>query len=69
VLTSRLGSNRVSLFGGKLHLYAADEEEAEQARTVLREANISILGEKTITPSLEDVFIYQLTRNTEEATA
>lgn len=68
VLTTRLGSNRVSLFGGKLHLYAADEAEAELARTVLREANISILGENTITPSLEDVFIYQLTRNKKETT-
>jgi ABC-2 type transport system ATP-binding protein len=68
-LASRLGSNRVSLFGGKLHLYAADEAEAEQARTALREANISVLGENVITPSLEDVFIHQVTRSNEETAA
>ncbi|MHB1401682.1 MAG: ABC transporter ATP-binding protein [Thiobacillus sp.] len=68
-LVTRLGSNRVSLFGGKLHLYAADEAEAEQARTALREANISVLSENVITPSLEDVFIHQVTRSNEETAA
>ena len=59
----------MSLFGGKLHLYAADEAEAEQARTALREANISVLSENVITPSLEDVFIHQVTRSNEETAA
>lgn len=68
-LTTQLGANRVSLFGGKLHLYAADEAEAEQARTILREADIPILAENVITPSLEDVFIHQITQNDEETTA
>ena len=68
-LTARLGANRVSLFGGKLHLYAADEAEAEQARSVLREADIPVLSENVITPSLEDVFIHQVTRNDEETAA
>ena len=68
-LATRLGSNRVSLFGGKLHLYAADEGEAAQILTLLNAAKLSGLGENTITPSLEDVFIYQLTRNKVETAA
>jgi ABC-2 type transport system ATP-binding protein len=35
----------------------------------LREANISVLGENAITPSLEDVFIHQVTRSNEETAA
>ena len=64
-LATRLGSNRVSLFGGLLHLYAGDEREAERARAVLREANIPVLCENVITPSLEDVFIHQVTQDDE----
>ncbi|MBU0593750.1 MAG: ABC transporter ATP-binding protein [Gammaproteobacteria bacterium] len=65
-LAGQLGWNRISLFGGKLHLYAGDEAEAEQARTVLQEAGIAVLAEKTITPTLEDVFIYQVSQEQEE---
>jgi len=59
-LTLQLGAGRVSLFGGKLHLYAADESEAERARDVLRRAGIALLSEKRIVPTLEDVFIRQV---------
>jgi ABC-2 type transport system ATP-binding protein len=65
-LAGQLGWNRISLFGGKLHLYAGDEAEAEQARAVLQEAGIAVLAEKTITPTLEDVFIYQVSQEPEE---
>ena len=65
-LAGQLGWNRISLFGGKLHLYAGDEAEVEQARTVLQEAGIAVLAEKTITPTLEDVFIYQVSQEPEE---
>lgn len=64
-LATRLGSNRVSLFGGKLHLYAADEPEAAQAKHILQQAGIAVRAEKIITPTLEDVFIHQVTRDDE----
>lgn len=63
-LAGQLGWNRISLFGGKLHLYAGDEAEAEQARAILQQAGIAVLAEKAITPTLEDVFIYQVTQET-----
>jgi ABC-2 type transport system ATP-binding protein len=66
-LAARLGSNRVSLFGGKLHLYAADEAEAAQTKDILQQAGIAVLAEKIITPTLEDVFIHQVTRDDEVA--
>ena len=65
-LAGQLGWNRISLFGGKLHLYAGDEAEAEQARAILQQAGIAVLAEKAITPTLEDVFIYQVTQEPEE---
>jgi ABC-2 type transport system ATP-binding protein len=69
ILAEKLGWNRISLFGGLLHLYAADQSEAEQARTVLQEAGIAVRAEKIITPTLEDVFIHQVTRDDAEAQA
>ncbi|MDA8127935.1 MAG: ABC transporter ATP-binding protein [Betaproteobacteria bacterium] len=66
-LASKLGWNRVSLFGGMLHLYAGDDAEAGQARRILQEAGIDIRSEKTLTPTLEDVFIHQVTRDEETA--
>ncbi|MBN8765700.1 MAG: ABC transporter ATP-binding protein [Thiobacillus sp.] len=59
-LAAALGWNRVSLFGGMLHVYAADTAEAEAARRVLNEAGIAVHAEKIITPSLEDVFIREV---------
>jgi ABC-2 type transport system ATP-binding protein len=69
ILAEKLGWNRISLFGGMLHLYAGDEREAEQARTVLQQAGIAVLAEKRITPTLEDVFIHQVTQDDSEAAA
>jgi ABC-2 type transport system ATP-binding protein len=66
-LSGRFDSSHVSLFGGKLHLYAGDEGEVAQARTALREAGIVVLEEKAIPPTLEDVFIHQVTHTFEEA--
>lgn len=59
-LAAALGSNQISLFGQLLHLYARDEAEAERSRSILEEAGIRVVGEKTITPTLEDVFIHQV---------
>lgn len=67
ILSGRFDSGRVSLFGGKLHLYADGEGEVTQVRTALAEAGIEVLGVKTIPPTLEDVFIHQVTHSLEEA--
>lgn len=65
ILAGQLGWNRVSLFGGMLHLYAGDAAAADEARTVLQRAGIAVLVEKAITPTLEDVFIHQITQDEE----
>lgn len=67
ILSGWFDSGHVSLFGGKLHLYANGEDEVAQARTALREAGIEVLGMKTIPPTLEDVFIHQVTHSLQEA--
>lgn len=69
VLALHLGSNHISLFGGKLHLYAADATEAEQARDTLRQAGIALIAEKRILPTLEDVFIHRITGSAESEAA
>ncbi|WP_018076768.1 ABC transporter ATP-binding protein [Thiobacillus denitrificans] len=68
-LAAQLGSSRVSLFGGMLHLYTEDAAEAEQIRAILQQAGIAVLAEKIITPTLEDVFIHWVTRDDAEAAA
>lgn len=59
-LAEALGANQVSLFGQLLHLYARDEAEAERSRSILKAAEIRVVSEKIITPTLEDVFIHQV---------
>lgn len=61
-LTKVLGANRVSLFGGKLHILAANEDEFALAESALDQAGIAISKQKRIVPSLEDVFIDQVTQ-------
>ncbi len=68
-LAAQLGSGRVSLFGGMLHLYTEDAAEAEQVRAILKQAGITVRAEKIITPTLEDVFIHQVTQDDAEALA
>lgn len=68
-LAAQLGSGRVSMFGGMLHLYTEDAADVEQVRAILKEAGIAIRAEKTITPTLEDVFIYQVTEDDAEVPA
>ncbi|HMM47321.1 MAG TPA: ABC transporter ATP-binding protein [Thiobacillaceae bacterium] len=67
VLAAEMGWNRVSLFGGTLHLYAEDDAHVERARDILRQAGIAILDEKTIVPTLEDVFIRRIGHDEEAA--
>ena len=68
-LTRVLGANRVSLFGGKLHILAADEEEISLAKSALDQAGLAISAQKRIAPSLEDVFIDQVTQGETERAA
>ena len=68
-LTRVLGANRVSLFGGKLHILAADEEEISLAKSALDQAGFAISAQKRIAPSLEDVFIDQVTQGETERAA
>ena len=58
VLAQRLGTARASLFGGKLRLLAADENERARADRALLEAGMVPSPGQRILPSLEDVFIH-----------
>jgi len=60
LLAEVLGPNRVSLFGGKLHLWTAGEEDIVVAEKALARKGIEISAQKRIVPSLEDVFITQV---------
>lgn len=55
-----LDGKRVSLFGGKLHVLAAGEEEIASVGQALARAGIAVVSQRTIVPSLEDVFINQV---------
>jgi ABC-2 type transport system ATP-binding protein len=61
-----VGANRVSLFGGKLHLLAAGEKEIMVAEQTLAQAGITVSARKKILPSLEDVFINRITQDQAE---
>jgi ABC-2 type transport system ATP-binding protein len=59
-LARSVGANRVSLFGGKLHLLAADDREIALVLEALAAAGFAVRAQKRIVPSLEDVFINQV---------
>ncbi len=59
-LAGVLGANRVSLFGGKLHLSVASEGDIAPVEQALARAGIAVSAKKRIVPSLEDVFINQV---------
>ena len=65
-LATVLGANRVSLFGGKLHVLAQSEEEMALAARALAEGGIGARAQKRIVPSLEDVFINQVAQREPE---
>jgi ABC-2 type transport system ATP-binding protein len=52
-----LGADRVQLFGDRLHVHVAREAEADPLTRQLRSAGLEVTSLRTITPSLEDVFI------------
>jgi len=58
VLRRRLTGATVGLFGDRLHVVSLEPERAAaEAQAALAEAGLSVLGIRTIEPSLEDVFI------------
>ena len=59
-VSAALGPGRVSLFGGRLHLWTADEDGVRLAEGALAGAGIPIHASARILPSLEDVFIHQV---------
>ncbi len=56
-LAAEFGGQRVSLFGGTLHVHADDDADAETALRILAQAGFAVHSKKHIVPSLEDVFI------------
>ncbi len=56
-LAAQFGGQRVSLFGGTLHVHADDDADAEVALRILAQAGFAVHSKKRIVPSLEDVFI------------
>jgi ABC-2 type transport system ATP-binding protein len=56
-LKKKFGASRVSLFGDRLHLVVENEEQKQQAAAVLEDAEVSVVSEKPVPFSLEDVFI------------
>ena len=56
-LATEFGGQRVSLFGGTLHVHADDDADAEVALRILAQAGFAVHSKKLITPSLEDAFI------------
>ncbi len=66
-LARLLGPDRANLFGGKLHVLAAGEEEARSIEQALARAGVPLLSRKTIVPSLEDVFINRVAKESSAA--
>jgi ABC-2 type transport system ATP-binding protein len=52
-----LGADRVQLFGDRLHVHAGREADVAPLERQLRAAGLEVSSLRTITPSLEDVFI------------
>ncbi len=58
VLKRRLPGASIGLFGDRVHVVVADPEPAAaEAQAALAQAGLSVLGVRTIEPSLEDVFV------------
>lgn len=59
-LSRQIGTDRVSLFGDRLHLAFDKEENQDRIRTDLENSGIRIVGLRRIEPGLEDIFIEEL---------
>ncbi len=69
VLSSSRTAVQVSLYGGRLHVFAEDVSEIDRAVTVLAEAGIEGATWRRIMPTLEDVFIHTVGRALEHGEA
>ena len=56
-LKKKFGASRVSLFGDRLHLVVENDQQRNEAATVLRNAEVRVTAETPVPFSLEDVFI------------
>ncbi|MFZ5510205.1 MAG: ABC transporter ATP-binding protein [Pseudomonadota bacterium] len=65
-LARLLGRHRVSLFGAKLHIHAADEDEARRMDAALTELGIAVDARENIAATLEDVFVIEMARESPE---
>jgi ABC-2 type transport system ATP-binding protein len=67
ILRERLAGEPVGLFGDRVHLVSAEPEaSARRAEAILAAAGLAPLGIRPIEPSLEDVFVSVLGRETKE---
>ena len=62
VLRTRLGDDRVQLFGDRLHVHVTDASASDEIVRWLHEAGIETTTVRAIVPTLEDVFIELLAR-------
>ncbi len=60
----RLGPDRAQLFGDRLHVRVERSAEAGALADWLRGEGLEVAGVREIVPTLEDVFIEQLTGST-----
>ncbi len=68
VLREKIDAQSVGLFGDRIHVVALDAERAiAETATALNQADIEIIGLRTIEPSLEDVFVSVLAEKSEDA--
>ena len=57
IFIARLLHLRQNLFGDRLHVVVENDEQKRQAAATLQEAGISVVSQKQVEFSLEDVFI------------
>ena len=60
VVRERLGAERVQLFGDRLHVRVDDPDDGRAVAGMLEEQAVEVASVRSITPTLEDVFIERL---------
>jgi ABC-2 type transport system ATP-binding protein len=68
VLARQIGADRVQLFGDRIHVRSDSALSSESLTASLGEAGIVVADVRTITPTLEDVFIERLMRASDPET-
>ncbi len=68
LLREQVKADSVGLFGNRIHVVTREPQAtARQVETVLSQAGFELYGLRTIEPSLEDVFVSVLTRDSEKS--